>query len=100
VRYDTTEQFDRDYDRLSADERTQFKAAVKKFIEDLRRLPHGRFRPSLRVKPMQAADGTFEMTWAHPDGRATFEYGDDHRPGDDAHIVWRRVGGHVIFDQP
>jgi hypothetical protein len=99
VRYDTTEQFDRDHARLSTEERKQFKAAVRKFIEDLRSLPHGQFRSSLRVKPMQSADGIFEMTWGHPDGRATFAYGGEHRPGA-AHIIWRRVGGHDIFGSP
>lgn len=36
-----------------------------------------------------------EMTWA-PDGRATWQYGDEVRPGV-THILWRRVGGHDIF---
>jgi hypothetical protein len=38
------------------------------------------------------------MTWA-PNGRATFEYGDELRPGD-PHIIWRRIGMHGIFRQP
>ena len=40
----------------------------------------------------------WEMTWA-PDGRAVFRIGDSIRPGD-PHIVWERIGGHDILDQP
>ncbi|MFD0396265.1 hypothetical protein ACFQ3Z_45280 [Streptomyces nogalater] len=35
----------------------------------------------------------------HPAGRATWEYGPEHCPGEQ-HIVWRRVGGHDILNQP
>jgi hypothetical protein len=38
------------------------------------------------------------MTWAD-NGRATFEYGPEVRPGH-AHIIWRRIGGHEILDNP
>jgi hypothetical protein len=38
------------------------------------------------------------MTWA-ADGRATFEYGQEIRPGE-PHIIWRRIGTHDIFRQP
>jgi hypothetical protein len=38
------------------------------------------------------------MSWAG-DGRATFEHGTEHRPGE-PHIVWRRIGGDGIFDDP
>jgi hypothetical protein len=94
--YDVTPRFEKDYARLSADERKRFKQAVDKFIEDLRR--GRRFRPGLRVDSVEGARGVFEMTWA-PDGRATFEYGDRSRPGD-AHVVWRRVGSHAILANP
>ncbi|MEU7088872.1 hypothetical protein [Streptomyces achromogenes] len=36
---------------------------------------------------------------AGPAERATWEYGPEHRPGDQ-HIVWRRIGGHDILNQP
>jgi hypothetical protein len=36
--------------------------------------------------------------WA-PDGRATFEYGEPIRPGE-RHVIWRRIGGHEILDDP
>ena len=47
---------------------------------------------------MRGAPGVFEMSFA-PDGRATFEYGREHREGH-AHIIWRRVGTHAVFDKP
>jgi hypothetical protein len=34
---------------------------------------------------------------AGPAGRATWEWGPEHRPGEQ-HIVWRRVGGHDILN--
>jgi hypothetical protein len=97
--FDRTETFIRDHRRLSPAQARAFKAAVVKFVEDLERLPPGRFRASLRVKPMQGAPGIFEMTWEGGDGRATFQYGEALRPGE-PHIIWRRVGGHAIFDEP
>jgi hypothetical protein len=56
-----------------------------------------RFRPSLRIKRVRSAPpGVFEMTWA-PDGRATFEFGSEVRPGQ-AHVAWRRIGKHDVLD--
>ena len=55
-------------------------------------------REGLRVKGIRGQSGVYEMTWA-PDGRATFTYGISPRPGD-IHIIWRRIGGHEIFQQP
>jgi hypothetical protein len=97
--HDETDQFRRDWDRPSPDEKRQFRGAVKKFVEDLGRLPPGQFRKGLRVKPMQGADGIFEMTWEISDGRATFQYGPE-LSGGDPHIIWRRIGGHAIFGNP
>lgn len=93
--YERTDQFKRDYATLSADERRAFKAAVEKFVADLR---VGKFRKGLRVKGIQGAAGIFEMTWA-PDGRATFQYGAELHPKA-PHIIWRRCGGHEIFGRP
>ena len=50
------------------------------------------------MKSVQGWPGVWEMTWA-PDGRATFEYGTERRPGE-PHGIWRRVGAHDIFRQP
>ncbi len=88
--------FRRDYARLTEEQKKAFRLAVKKFVIDLRR---GSFRGSLRVKPMQDNPNIFEMTWEGQDGRATFDYGPEQRPGE-KHIRWRRIGGHEIFARP
>jgi hypothetical protein len=56
------------------------------------------FRPDLRAKGVQGALGVYEMTWA-PDGRATWQYGDEVREGE-PHVIWRRIGTHDVFDRP
>ena len=97
--HEEADQFWRDWERLSPEEKTKFREAVRKFTEDLNNLPRGQFRGGLRVKPMQNADGIFEMTWEGRDGRATFQYGDELNEGE-PHIIWRRIGGHEIFGGP
>jgi hypothetical protein len=87
--------FWRDWHDLTGEQQQKFKIALKKFIADL---AAGKFRTGLRVKPVQGTDGIFEMTWAD-DGRATFEFGKEVKPGE-THIIWRRVGTHDIFKQP
>jgi mRNA-degrading endonuclease YafQ of YafQ-DinJ toxin-antitoxin module len=89
--------FLRDWQSLTPQQQRQFLAALKQFITDLRE-PQPTFHPRLRVKRMQGHPSTWEMSWA-PDGRATFEYGDEVQPGQ-AHIIWRRVGTHSIFKRP
>ena len=86
--------FWRDFDHLNAVQKAEFKAAVAKFVVDLRR---GTFRKGLRVKRVQGRPDTWEMTWAD-DGRALFTYGPSLRPGD-PHVVSLRVGSHDIFDE-
>jgi len=93
--FEANEPFLDDYDHLTDERRAAFKAAVRKFVHDLRA---GQFRKGLRVKRVVGRDGVWELTWAD-DGRATFSYGDPVVPGD-AHIIWRRVGTHDIFDEP
>ncbi|MDQ3770800.1 MAG: hypothetical protein M3343_01775 [Actinomycetota bacterium] len=94
--YSRTARFARDHASLSSKEKARFKAAVAKFVEDLRA---GRpFRKGLRVKGVKGAEGIFEMTWAD-DGRATFEYGEEQIEGE-AHVIWRRVGAHDVFGSP
>lgn len=94
--HDEREHFLREWSKLSTAKQTLFLAAVAEMVEDLR-ARHG-FRGSLRVKGVQVHPGVFEMTWA-ADGRATFTYGAEQRPGE-AHIVWRRIGGHDILKNP
>lgn len=94
--YTRLPRFDRDYDRLTPDEKAAFRHAIAKFVEDL---DAGRgFRKSLRVKGIQGSVGVYEMTWAN-DRRATFAYGSTRLPGE-PHIIWRRVGTHAIFGSP
>lgn len=94
--YETTRRFERDYQRLTEQQRRAFREAVRGFVADLET---GRgFRKGLRVKRVQGTAGVFQMTWA-PDGRATFEYGVSARPGE-PHIVWRRCGTHDVFREP
>jgi len=88
--------FARDFVKLPERQGSRFLAAVAAMVADLK--AGRRFRPGLRVKSVQGWPGVWEMTWA-PDGRATFEYGPERRPGE-PHVIWRRVGAHDIFRQP
>jgi hypothetical protein len=94
--YQRSPGFNADWKSLSAEDKKRFRAALDAFVTDLR----GRsgFRNGLRVKGVQGARGTYEMTWA-PDGRATFSYGPEQRTGE-PHIVLRRIGDHSIFMRP
>src|ERR1700691_818121 len=93
--YQARPRFLRDYKNLTREQAAAWDSALDLFIACLRR---GRFEPGLRVKRVQGYPGVWELTWA-PNGRATFEYGDELRPGD-PHIVWRRIGTHGIFRKP
>jgi hypothetical protein len=97
--HEETEQFWRDWARLSREQKAAFRDAVGKLVTDLGSVPAGQFRGGLRVKPMRGADGIWEMTWEGADGRATFEFGRELTEGV-PHIVWRRIGGHAIFQTP
>jgi hypothetical protein len=56
-----------------------------------------RSRPlSREARP--GAEGIWEITFA-PDGRATFEYGEEIVPGE-PHVAWRRVGSHAVLSEP
>ncbi|MEU3953593.1 hypothetical protein AB0F45_14935 [Streptomyces achromogenes] len=98
--YEILPRFTTDLDRLTPAQRRRFHHVVRNaFVPDLRT---GRIRPGLRVKRVRQAPGVYELSWsmgAGPAGRATWEYGPEHRPGE-KHVVWRRVGGHDILNQP
>jgi hypothetical protein len=66
-------------------------------VDALRQRPL-EFPPALRVHRVQGHDGVWELTWA-PDGRATFSYGPEVRPGE-PHVMWRRIGDHSILSDP
>lgn len=87
----------RDFQKLTQQEQQRFRrVVVEQLVADLKAGPP--FRGSLRVKGVQGAPGVYEMTWAK-DGRATWQYGDEQKPGE-PHVIWRRVGGHAIFGDP
>lgn len=94
-KYARTQRCIRDWMNLRPEERAQFRQALAAFLEDL---PTRQFRPSLRVKGVQRVAGVFEMTWEYHDGRATFQFGDTSKGEPD--IIWRRIGGHEIFEAP
>lgn len=91
----TTARFLLDYQALTPEQRAAFRAAVRKFVDDL---AARQIRPGLRVKGVRGAHGVFELTWA-PDGCATFEFGPAIRE-DEPHIIWRRIGTHDILARP
>lgn len=93
--FDRTETFNKDFASLDPDDQGRFLTAVEEFVDDLATRGPAGLRGGLRVKRVRGTDRVWEMTWA-PDGRATFEYGDEIHPGD-PHIVWRRVGTHDIL---
>jgi mRNA-degrading endonuclease YafQ of YafQ-DinJ toxin-antitoxin module len=93
--YQPRPRFLRDYKNLTREQATAWEKALDLFIACLRQ---GKFEQALRIKRVQGYPGVWEMSWA-PDGRATFEYGEELRPGE-THIVWRRIGTHGIFRQP
>ncbi|HEV2237895.1 MAG TPA: hypothetical protein VGR57_14645 [Ktedonobacterales bacterium] len=91
--YEESRLFLRDWRRLSPEQRQRFKAAVRRFVEDLKanRPP----RPGLGIEHFEGHPGVFEFRWAS-DGRALFSYGTSPHPGD-VHIIWLRIGTHSIY---
>jgi hypothetical protein len=67
------------------------------FVAALRESPPA-FPAALRIHRVQGSAGIWEVTFA-PDGRATFEYGDEIVAGE-PHIIWRRVGHHEVLSEP
>ena len=93
--FEPLRRFLRDYSRLTDEQKKAWLRMRRRFVIGLKT---GRLDPALRVKRVQGYPGVWEITWA-PDGRATFHYGEEIRPGD-PHIVWRRIGTHEIFNRP
>lgn len=95
--YEQTPRFTRDLHKLDPAQRKRFRDVLaEQFIPGLRT---GKFPEGLRVKRVQATrEKVWEMTWA-PNGRATFQYGEERRPGQ-PHVIWRRIGTHDVFRRP
>jgi len=80
VRFERTDPFKADYQRLSEDERQKFDEAARAFNAGCDRFVETKdpssWPGSLRVKPVENAPGIFAMTWSFsgPDGRATWQW--------------------------
>jgi hypothetical protein len=89
--------FDREFRRMPRELQQAFLAMLPLFIAALRNSPPT-FPAGLRIKRVQGTEGVWEISFA-PDGRATFAYGAEVRPGE-AHVIWRRVGSHQVLTDP
>lgn len=99
--YDLENRFRRDWARLDKNQQKIFREARDRLLDDLKEMEAGRrsrFRRGLGVKGVKGYSGVFEMRWG-PDGRATFSWGEEKRPGQ-RHIMWRRCGDHEILKDP
>lgn len=102
MKFQLTESFLRDRDRLSPSERELVRAVLPEFVAACDRVaadPAVKWPAALRVKDVEGAPGVFELTFnfSGPDIRATFEWSQL----DGARAVrWRRIGGHAIFKNP
>ena len=95
--FDAARRARREYRRLPRAQQLAFDQAVQLFVRALRQRPP-RFPPGLRVKGVHGHPGVYELSFGDG-GRATFEYGDEVRPGE-PHVIWRRIGDHSIFADP
>lgn len=96
--FEKSERFQRDFNQLSGAAQDRFRACVVRFNAAVDGGPP--YPSGLRIKKVQGTSDVWELTWA-PDGRATFEFGGRIPAGAGApHVVWRRVGGHDIFNRP
>ena len=109
MKFERTDSFKADFKRLTAGEREKAKSAIPEFNAAAEAfILHQQPWPTrFRVKPIQGADGIWEMTWSFsgPDGRATWEwFSIVERKGrktiQEPAIRWRRIGGHDIFRNP
>ena len=108
MRFERTEPFKNDYQRLSEDEREMFRATARVFNAACDRFMETRnplsWPANFRVKGVVNAPGIFEMTWSFsgPDGRATWQWTTVVSADGDSvpAVLWRRLGGHKIFRDP
>ena len=108
MRFERTDPFKSDYQRLSESERDLFRTAARNFNVACDRFIETRDPSSwpagLRVKGVVNAPGVFEMTWSFsgPDGRATWQWTtiNTSERGSMPAVRWRRLGDHRIFREP
>ncbi len=91
--YEEDREFRREWKNLTPEHKRLFKAAVHKFVEDLKagRPP----RASLGIERFKSREGVYEFHWAG-DGRALFAWGTSPHPGD-VHVIWLSIGTHKIY---
>ena len=88
--------FAREFAKLSREQDKAYRQAVEKFVDAL---GSGSQPPnSLRIKRVQGTNDIWEMSYSG-DGRATFRYGSEVKPGE-THVQWLRIGGHEILSRP
>ena len=95
--YTSRARFRREVAKLTREQHQQFTAALALFITDLSAMEAGDddwFRDGL-VSKLHGTPSLYELRWAR-DGRATFAFGDQRRPGRQ-HIHWHRCGTHDIL---
>ena len=92
--YQPSPEFLQLHSKLTPEQRSAFRAAVVKFIEDLGR-GQG-FRKGLGVKGIESKPGLYEMRWAD-DGRAVWSYGEPIVEGE-PHVLWHAIGTHAVLD--
>lgn len=113
MKYERSESFKGDYNRLADHEKQMFRDAARSFSEACDRVAQTKnardFPKRLRVGEIKGAPGIFEMTWSFvgPDGRATWEWIEvevvDPATNETVRqraVRWRRVGNHAIFKKP
>lgn len=81
---------------LSREQDRAFRQAVGKLVDALGTSSEP--PRSLRIKRVQGSRDIWEMSYSG-DGRATFRYGVEVKPGE-THVEWLRVGGHEILSRP
>lgn len=102
MKYRVLPRFEKDYRRLTAEEKKQFRAALTDFIAACREYEkqpgHYIWPRHLRVEKL-VGTSIMAMTWSFsgPDGRATFQF---ESVGDELLVIWRRVGRHAIYREP
>jgi hypothetical protein len=102
MQFETTPAFDADYLRLPIEHRKMFRSKIKDFSAGCDTyLAHGPTPPpwpgNLRIH-MLSNTSIWSMTWHYrrPDGRATFQFVES---GSVTRVLWRRIGGHEIYDE-
>ncbi len=108
MKFERTESFRADYQRLTEKEREMFRSAVRTFIIACDHFIETRdpssWPASLRLKAIVYATGIFEIKWSFsgPDGRATWSWSNvtTDLGAQVPAVRWRRLGGHEIFRTP